>query len=148
MEWIDIIILGLVDTYGTNDVYEICDCLNIKIIKLDPESPLLFGNEAFYHRSYFGTEIIFIRNDIPLQYEKFILGHELCHAIVHTEILQAAFSKDLINKGKLERQANYFAFKLNNIKLDEIQLYEMTIEQISSCLELPERALKQLFNNL
>lgn len=146
MEWIDYIILGLIDIYDTNNIYELLDFLDIEIIKLDKDNLILRHNEAFYYRNYFGKEMIFIRNDLPSNYEKFILSHELGHSILHTSLLSAAFNNDLINKGKLERQANYFAFKLEKIKFDEVELREMTLEQIASCLELPYEPLKQLVN--
>lgn len=148
MNWLDSIIVGLIEECGSNDIYEVCDYLGVNIVKLEPSNAILRGNESVYNRNFFNREVIFIRNDLPVKYEKFALSHEVCHATVHTDIVSAAFNGDLINKGKLERQANYFAFKFNNIKLDEIELYEMTIEQIASCLELPNKALKQLFNNL
>lgn len=144
MEWINDIILGLTEMYGTNDVYDLLDCLNIIIIKLDKENILLNHNDAFYYRNYFGNEVIFIRNDLPLNYEKFVLAHELSHAIIHINAETAAFS--LVNSGKLEQQANYFAFKLSNIKFDEIELTQMSVEQIASWLELPCEPLKQLVN--
>lgn len=148
MEWIDEIVLGLIDMYGTDNIYEICDYLNIQIIKLDIDNKLLHGNDAFYCREYFGIEIIFVRNDLPLEYEKFALAHEVGHALLHTNILTAAFNKDLIVAGKLEKQANYFAFKFNQIKFNEIEMYQMTVSQIASYLELPEKALKQLIDTI
>ncbi|AGK97981.1 ImmA/IrrE family metallo-endopeptidase [Clostridium pasteurianum] len=148
MNWIDSIILGLIEECGSNDIYEVCDYLGIDIVKLEPNNAILLGNESVYNRNFFNREVIFIRNDFAVKYARFVISHEVCHAVVHTSIGSAAFNGDLINKGKLERQANYFAFKFNNIKFDEIQLYEMTMEQISSCLELPEKALKQLFNEI
>jgi Zn-dependent peptidase ImmA (M78 family) len=142
MKWINAIILGLIDTYSTTNIYELCDCLNIQIIKLDKNNMLLRGNEAFYYRDYFGNEIIFIRNDLPLEYEKFVLAHELGHALIHTNISNAAFDKNLINTGKLERQANYFAFKLSNIQFDKIALEGMTLEQIAAYINIPREILQ------
>lgn len=42
------------------------------------------------------------------------------------------------------KEANYFTFKLIEIKFSEVEVYQMTIEQIASCLEVPGDALKQL----
>jgi Zn-dependent peptidase ImmA (M78 family) len=144
--WINDIVFGLIETYGTNNIYELLDLLNIDIVKLDNRNALLQNNEAFYYRDYFGKEIIFIINNLSINYEKFVLSHELAHAVLHTTLTVAAFNNDLINKGKLERQANYFALKLNSISFDEIYFREMTLEQIASCLELPYEPLKQLVN--
>lgn len=138
MEWIDNIILGLIDKYNTNDIYNLCDYLNIKIIKLNSKNVLLKGKEAFYYRDKNNKEIIFIRNDLDLNLEKFILKHELGHALCHPNLLYAGYS----NTGKLERQANYFAFKLSDIKFDEAELKGMTLTQIAAYTKIPYSILK------
>lgn len=136
--WINDILEGLQETYNTTDVYELCDYLKIKIIKLEPNKILLRDNESFYYRDYFGNEVIVIRNDLDLPLEKFILAHELGHALLHPGAYEAAFNKNLINTGKLEKQANYFAFKLLNLELDPIEFNGFTMEQIASSLNLPK----------
>ncbi|EJO5347182.1 ImmA/IrrE family metallo-endopeptidase [Clostridium botulinum] len=148
LNWIDNILEGLKDTYDTNNIYELYDYLEIKIIKLEPSNILLRGNESLYNRNYFGNEIVIIRNDLNLEYEKFILAHELGHALLHTETYNAAFNKDLINCGKLEKQANYFAFKLLNLNIDPIQFEGFTIEQIASSLYLPQTCFNVTNKNI
>lgn len=144
MKWIDNFILGLIDTYGTNDVYELFDYLGIKIKKLSKNNVLLRNNEAFYYRNTVFGEIVFLRQNLSSNFEKFILAHELAHAIIHTDLTQAPFNAKLINKGKLELQANYFALKLICRNLDSTELNEMTLEQIASCLELPYAPIRQV----
>lgn len=135
--WIDNTILGLRENYKTDNVYELYDLLDIQIIKLEPNNILLDNNEAFYYRNYFKNEIVFIRNDLQRDFEKFVLAHELGHALLHTDSYEAAFNKSLLNTGKLEKQANYFAFKLLDIELDPTDFEGFTIEQIASSLYLP-----------
>lgn len=141
--WINNILLGLKDTYDISNIYDLFDCLNIKIVKLESNNILLQGNEAFYYRAYLGKELVFIKNDLYLEYEKFVLAHELGHAVLHTDIYEAAFSKRLLNIGKLERQANYFAFKLLDIDLDPITYQDFTIGQIASSLNLPTHCIEE-----
>jgi len=143
MNWIDNIILGLIDMYETDSPYELCDLLGIEIIKVEPTNIMVKEDPSLYIRNYFGREVIFIRNDISNHYEEFYLNHELGHAVLHPDI-QNSLNGNLINRDKLEKQANYFAFKLSNLHFDEIDLYEMSLEQIASCLEVPESALRQL----
>ena len=50
---------------------------------------------------------------------------------MHTEIAAAAFNNKLINKGKLERQADYFALRLLDITIDKDYYEGFTIEQIA-----------------
>ncbi|NBI07943.1 ImmA/IrrE family metallo-endopeptidase [Senegalia massiliensis] len=94
-----------------------------------------------YQRNYFDEEIVFARDDLEYQYEKLILAHELVHALLHTKTYQAAYNKDLINKGKLEKQADYFALRLLQIEIDSIG---STIEQIASSLYVTEESLSSL----
>lgn len=141
INWIDNILIGLKENFGTNDIYELYNSLNIKISKLESSNILLNGNEAFYYRDYLESEVVFIRNDLNLKYEKFILAHELAHALLHTHIYEAAFNKSLINSGKLELQANYFAFQLLSFKIDPLECHGLTKEQISAKLGLPANVL-------
>lgn len=146
MEWIDNIILGLIETYSTTNIYELCDHLNIRIVKLEKDSVLLCKKDAFYNRNMNGMELIFIRNDLDERLEEFILKHELGHALCHPNVLDAAYT--FSNTGKLERQANYFAFKLTGIHLDRIELKGMTLKQISSYINIPYETMKQLYSIL
>lgn len=144
MEWIDNIILGLIETYSTTNIYELCGYLNIRIVKLENSSVLLSKKDAFYNRNMNGAELIFIRNDLDERLEEFILKHELGHALCHPKLLDAAYT--FSNMGKLERQANYFAFKLTSIHLDRIELKGMTLEQISRYINIPYETVEQLYN--
>ena len=140
--WIDECIAGLLEFHDDRNVNEIYEALNITIVKLPRNSILLQGKEAIYHRNFFASEIVYIRDDLDFEYEKFILAHELGHAILHTEIFEAAFNKDFVNKGKLEKQAHYFAIKLLDITLDPVEHEGMTTEQIAGSLYIAEDSLE------
>jgi len=135
-EVIDEIITGVKDFHSTDNIYELYNALEISIKYLDRNNILLQGNDAIYHRSFLNEETIFIRNDLHHKYEEFILAHELGHALLHTSLKTSEFNP-LMNKSKLEKQANYFAVKLLNVELDSIALEGFTIDQIASTLELP-----------
>lgn len=146
MRWIDDTIRGLVDKYGTRDVFELCDCLEIEIRSVEPTNPILKGKKAFYYR-YFDEskkEIIFLSFGLEDPFKEFVLMHELGHAVCNTDVLSAGFSS--LNIGKYERHANYFALMLSHLEIDELELEGMTIEQIASYLELPIDPLKQITN--
>jgi len=140
MEWIDNIVVGLIDTYSTNDPYELCDLLGIIIKKVDREYILLGGNESSYFRNAFGNELIYLRDDLDRKHQEFYLLHEIGHAIIHTHV---DCSNQLANIGRLEKQANYFAFKIANIIFDKYELQDLTIEQISKHLRIPLKPLRQ-----
>lgn len=141
LSWIDEYVDGVIHNCYSRDIFEIYSTLNINIKRIDKDDYLLQGNEALYIRSYFGLEVVFIRDDLPYRFEKFILGHELGHALLHTEISKATYNSKLINKGKLEKQADYFAIKLLNVNIDEIYYEGFTIEQIAKELCITEESL-------
>ncbi len=141
--WIDNYVFGLIDLYCTNDVYGLYKYLDIQIVKISKDSTLFQGdNDAVYQRNFFDEEIVFIRSDLNYKYEKFVLAHELGHAVLHVETYKASFNKKLLKYGKLERQANYFAIKLLDINVDPIKFEGWTLEQISSSLCIPKGCLK------
>lgn len=139
--WIDVYVTGLLDLLETRNIYDIYDAMNISIYRLPPDSPLLKSNEAIYNRSYFNKEVVFIKNILHPKYEKFVLAHELGHAVLHTDIKITAFNRSLVNRGKLEKQANYFALKLLNIDLFSDNYEGLTIDQISALLHVPKSCL-------
>lgn len=145
--WIDEIVLGIIETYNTRNPYELCDLLNISIIKVSEDNPILLGQPSLYIRNFMGIckEIIFINNNLCTSHEKFYIEHELGHAILHPNI-DNSLNNALLNINRMEKEANYFAFKLSNLILNSIELNEFTIEQIASYLEIPEKAFKQLVN--
>lgn len=144
LTWIDEYVDGVIHHCYSRDIFEIYSTLNINIKRIDKDDYLLQGNEALYIRSYFGLEVVFIRDDLPYKYEKFILAHELGHALLHTEVSKAAYNSKLINKGKLEKQADYFAIKLLDVNLDEIYYEGFAIEQIAKDLCITEESLSYI----
>lgn len=142
LNWIDEYVEGLIEYCNSRNVYDIYETLNISIKRIDMNNPLLQGNEAMYIRSYLDVEMVFIREDLPDRYEKFVLAHELGHAILHTEIAAAAYNNRLLNKGKLEKQADYFALRLLNISIDKDYFEGYSLEQIAKALYVTEDSLK------
>ena len=142
MKWIYNIVTGLLDTYKTNNPYELCKYLNIIIHRINYLNPLLCGKNSMYYRNLYNQEIIFIRDDLSIYEEIFILRHELGHAVIHTQIINSNFA----NIGKLEKQANYFALLLSEIKFDVIEMNGMSLEQIASCANVTYESLAQLVN--
>ncbi|MBS5305789.1 ImmA/IrrE family metallo-endopeptidase [Clostridium sp.] len=142
MRWINEVVDGLLDTYKTNNPYELCRHLKIQILRVVSNNPLLCHKDSVYYRNYFEKEIIFIRDDLYGYNEEFILRHELGHALLHTDISNSKFT----NISKLDKQANYFALCLTGIKLDILEMEGLTLKQIASCINVPYEPLSQLVN--
>lgn len=139
MNWIDQLIIGIFDTYGTNDPYDILNQIDINIIKVEKSHPIILDKNCTYIAQF---NSIYIRNDLIPNYELFYLRHELGHVLLHLDINNKFFASN----SKIEREANYFAFKLSRITFDEIELYQMTLEQICCSLEIPYNAINKLVN--
>ena len=143
MKWIDEIVLGLLDAYGTNDPEELCDVMGIDVVQLDEGSPILREENSIYIREYGEKEIIFIRESLQPDLKSFYLRHELGHAILHPD-LKCSYRGGLINFPKLEKHANYFAFKLSGYDLEQIEIEGMNISQVASYVRAPEDVLYEV----
>ncbi|MBZ9690682.1 ImmA/IrrE family metallo-endopeptidase [Clostridium sp. M14] len=141
-EWINKIVINLKKNYLTNSPYELCRSLNIEIVRVKHNYFLLYNRKSTYFRNINNKQIIFIVDDLYGKEEEFILRHELGHAILHPNIQNSRYC----NTGKIDRQADYFALLLTDITFDSIKMNEMTISQISSCINVPFEALSQLVN--
>ncbi|WMM24025.1 hypothetical protein RBU61_13985 [Tissierella sp. MB52-C2] len=61
---------------------------------------------------------------------------------MHIEITTAAYNNKLVNKGKLERQADYFALKLLNISIDKDCYEGYNFEQLAKEFYVTESSLQ------
>ena len=117
MKWIDEIVTGLIETIGSNNLDDILSELKIHKFIVSPDNSLLQGNQAVYQRIG-DFECIYISDDVLNK--DFVIAHEIGHAILHVEEM-TMFYNPLLNKGKLEREADYFASKLlySNLEIEE-----------------------------
>lgn len=138
MKWIDEILAGLVESVG-NNVYDILNELNIYHFAVDPDNSVLQGNIAVYNRIG-AFECIYYSNDIDNK--EYVLAHEIGHAVLHTEESEM-FYNPLLNKGKMEREADYFATRLlfSNLEIEDgIETYE----QLANRLGIKEDNVKYI----
>ena len=144
MQVIKDIVSGLLENYGTLNPFELCDCLDIKILKSD------LGNEikGFFQRTPTGYEVIHINSEACEHEMKYICAHELGHAILHTSISLSFFIENSMQvKNKYEIQADKFAAELliDYEIIDEVYS-ELNIEQLSSTFCVPSKLIKYKFN--
>lgn len=138
------IITGLIEMYQTNNPFEICDFLNIKIIRSNLGSEI----KGFFQRSIEGYEIIHINSELNDNESKYICAHELGHAILHTDLsLQFFIENSLLIKNKYEIQADEFASELlipDN--LESCYFENMSTEQLSCYFGVPKKLIQYKFN--
>lgn len=144
MLWVREIVNGLIETYETNDVYEICDILNIEIVRdSKKKSP-----KSYFSRNNLGDEFIFLNESLCVIEEKALIAHEIGHAILHPEINIAYYSSnDFVGKNKLERQADYFAAELllYDIDFSEYLLGGQTKRDLAHAVNVSEKLLNYIF---
>jgi len=144
MIWIKEIVDGLVEMYGTRNVYEILDKLEVTLIRKK-----LFKNEkGRFYRDILRHETIFISDTLSEQEEKIVIAHELGHLILHTHLSTSYYTENqLINKNKLEVEANKFAAEL--LIPDDVNIYEYeTIQQLACYLEVPEELVRLKYKDV
>lgn len=146
MKWIKNIIDGLVEMYNTRNVYELIDLLGITIIRKNYSNS---NKKARFFRNSLGDEYIFLDNNLNEYEEKYVLAHELGHAILHTDLSCEYFYFSNINSDKIEFQANYFATELliDDKSLDKEFLMDKSINQLACYLGVPEQMVLYKFIN-
>lgn len=137
---------GLIETSGTNNPFEICEYLDIKIIYSSLKSI-----NGFFQRTADGYEIIHINSEIPEEEQKYVCAHELGHALLHPDMAISFFIQNkLLIKNKFEIQADMFAAELL-IDLDSDEppyLSDLSTEQLSSYFSVPAELIKYKFDIL
>lgn len=128
------IVTGLVETYNTNNPFEICDYLGIKIIRSN------LGNEinGFFQRTKDGYEIIHLNLKLNDNESNYTCAHELGHAIMHTDLSIGFFIENRLQvKNRYEIQADNFAAELLLPNILSCEYTDMNIEQLSSYFGVP-----------
>lgn len=98
---------NLIKKYNTNDPKELCSYLGIEIIYEE------LGTVNGYFQSAFRSKIIHLNTNLEENFSKFVLAHELGHAVLHEKINLLFLETNTFDlKNKYERQANLFAAEL------------------------------------
>ncbi|WP_242841084.1 ImmA/IrrE family metallo-endopeptidase [Clostridium akagii] len=142
-KYLEEIILGIFDTYITSDPFEICDCLNIKVIRSN------LGNEikGFFQRTSTNYEIIHIHNKLNYPESKYVCAHELGHAILHTDLSIGFFIENQLQiKNRYEIEADKFAAILLLPNEISFECRYMNLEQLSSYYNVPIQLIKYKYN--
>ncbi len=140
MKSIKAIVSYLLEKYGTLNPFELCDCLNIKVLKYDLGKDI----KGCIQRTPDGRVMIFINSELREEEMKYICAHELGHAILHEEISLNYFVQNPMQvKNKYEIEADKFAAEiLVNHEINDHRYRELNVEQLSSIICVPARLIE------
>lgn len=128
---IDFIVEGLIESVGSHNLKDIIYSLDIKLIQKD-------GITTEYIKKN-SKQIIYLDSALPEEIKPFVLAHEIGHAVLHDEEIIQYSPFDII-RSKIEREADYFAFKLLGKSIDPI--YDYTAEQYAMELGVSEEVVE------
>lgn len=127
----------VIQEHGTNDVYEICDNLNITILKSNLGR--IKGFLQYYKKQH---HYLIQVNQSFQKFSKIIIAHELGHYFLHKNLNTFKMENcSLVLGEKLEHQANTFATELllpDYVLANETsQLQNWSLDQIASFFQIP-----------
>lgn len=123
--------------FGTNDPFEIADCIHVQLQVGD------LGSRAGCYMYLKKHKCIFLHEDLEGQEKKLVMAHELGHAVISPkENCYFIRNKTLLLTSKLERSANKFAAEL--LIPDEVLLenWQLSIEQLSRLTGYSEELIR------
>ena len=129
--------------YKTKDPKELCSYLDIKIIYEN------LGSINGYFQSSCRIKIIHLNTNLEENFSRFVLAHELGHAILHEKLNLMFLETNTFDlKDKYERQANIFAAELLLDDTLKNIYYESncTVNEIACIEKVPVELVKYKFN--
>ncbi|AMX00447.1 ImmA/IrrE family metallo-endopeptidase [Rummeliibacillus stabekisii] len=123
MEWINDVIEKYIKKYKTNCPFELAKLLNIHVIFYDLPDEV---DGMYYYTKR--NKFIFINNKLSEFKQRFVCGHEIGHAELHTKISTPFLrSSTWFSVDRIEVEANYFATHLL-LYNQEFENYETKID--------------------
>lgn len=134
---------NLYKKYHTTDVYQLCDLMNINLIKC----PLPAMIRGFYS-NILGDSYIYTSENLDEQSREAVIAHELGHAVLHPTV-NSLFLSSYTNfaKSKFEYEADTFAamLLLYHAKLDTFNTQE-TLSDFALRYGVPNEFAEIWFN--
>lgn len=137
------IIRKIVSKYGTNDPFELADCLGAITIT----APLKDGTRGFYDY-YKRNGIICIDENLSDEEARIVCAHELGHFILHRKVNSVLLKNTtFLNTNRYEIEANRFAAYLliPTEHLMEYAGYGYTIDQLACIFKVSREFMELRF---
>lgn len=140
-EYIKRVVMNLKKKYNTNCPYELARELGIVLIIEPLGKPL--GMYQFIKKN----KVIWLNSSMDEDERRYVLAHEIGHAILHKKSSCYFSSVKNINISKKEYEANIFAAELL-LDLSKNDIYSFngySISQLASCYKVPIELVKLKF---
>lgn len=126
-----------VHKYGTRSPYEMAERMGIIVQKNN-----LGTIRGYYFKKYRIKQII-LHNDLSESDERFVLAHEIGHAVLHEDVnTPFLMGNTLFSKNKFEKEANLFAIELLVPDETIIENPDLTLEQLARMTGYQEELLQ------
>lgn len=127
----------IIEKYKTCSPYELADFMGISIHRCE------LGTIRGYYSKKFRIKQIVLNCNLSEKDERFVLAHELGHAIMHENLNTPFLMKNtLFSKNKFEKEANTFAIELLVPDAEIIEHPDLTIGQLARMTGYSEELLK------
>ncbi|CUQ09953.1 Predicted Zn peptidase [Clostridium paraputrificum] len=143
-DYIKRVIENLKNKYKTTCPFEITKDLGITLIV----APL--GNVWGMYKYIKRTKVIYLNESLNEYEKRFVLAHELGHAVLHPKSTCFFTDTKNLNKIKKEHEANIFAanFLIDTIDVDKSYLEGYSINQLAAYYKVPVDLIEFKFKNL
>lgn len=144
VDFIRKIIKKLKKKYNTSSPSELAECLDITVI-IQP-----LGNVWGMYKYINKNKVIFINSVLSEIERRFVLAHEIGHAVLHPKSLCYFINEhNYVSKIKSEYEANVFAaeFLIDDFVVDQIELDYFSLDQAAKSYYVPAEIMKLKFNN-
>lgn len=132
---------GLCLKYDTINPYELAECLGIDVIYQK------LGQVRGYYFCQNRIKLIYINNDLADYTEKFVLAHELGHAVMHPKSCTPFLQTTFWSVNRLEIEANKFAAELLITDDDLQEHWEYSVDELAMFYGLPKEIIELRLRN-
>lgn len=126
--------------YKTRNPYELIDAMGI-ILQYGENMEKVRGFYLYANR----IKLICVGNRLPEHIEKFVISHELGHAVMHKQSSAPFLQSTFLSLDKMEIEANKFAAELVIPDEEIMEHWEYTIDEWAMFYGLPREVVELRF---